>query len=684
MKEFIENLKQIFSAENKNDILTQIHDIENEFNKMNSHLESLTEEKNVLNNLLKKTTESITKQLEVSQQLNNKINCQEERFRMLINYGNDIILVLDADGIPIFVSESVTKKLGYTVDEFLKYSIKDSVHPDDARGYKKAVVGYLRNPGENIHYEGRFKHRNGSWIWISSNGSNFLNNPVINGILINFHEITERKMAERAVVESEEKLSLIVDNNPDAIAVYRDGIIIFANQSAARLLKSENTEQLIGQPISQFIHPDYMENMKMRTKEASYRRDKTLKPAEQKIIRLDGSVIDVEVSTTCITYEGKKAFLSIVRDICYRKEMEQKLLDSEERYRAIVENIPDAVIVHRDGKIIYINNSGAKLFRAKSPGQLIGIHILSFIHSDSMESVKKRMKDSTSDEGIILMPQDEKYVGLDGSVIDVEAITAVVVYEGKKSFLTIARDISDRKRIERLREDTERIIRHDLKNPLNGILGFSQLLMETKDLSTENIEEWSSTIYNCGNKMLRMINHSLDLFKMEEGTYKLKYEEVNLLKIFDEIEKEFIPMLEEKSLVLICQINKEYLKWKDTYNLMGQELHLKSLFENLIKNAIEASPPEKRISININPRGNIFHEIDIHNSGVIPESIRDRFFDRYTTAGKSNGTGIGTYSAYLIARTHRGNITFSSSKEEGTHVTVFLPKNVPQESCPAN
>jgi len=65
--------------------------------------------------------------------------------------------------------------------------------------------------------------------------------------------------------------------------------------------------------------------------------------------------------------------------------------------------------------------------------------------------------------------------------------------------------------------------------------------------------------------------------------------------------------------------------------------------------------------------------VDIHNQGAVPESIRDRFFERYVTYGKQYGTGLGTYSAMLIARAHGGNISFTTSREEGTHLLVTLP-----------
>jgi signal transduction histidine kinase len=88
---------------------------------------------------------------------------------------------------------------------------------------------------------------------------------------------------------------------------------------------------------------------------------------------------------------------------------------------------------------------------------------------------------------------------------------------------------------------------------------------------------------------------------------------------------------------------------------------------------MEASPKDALVDVDINSDDNEVC-VDIHNLGVIPESVRNRFFERFSTSGKPGGTGLGTYSAHLIAKTHGGSITYDTSELEGTHVRIFLPK----------
>ena len=107
--------------------------------------------------------------------------------------------------------------------------------------------------------------------------------------------------------------------------------------------------------------------------------------------------------------------------------------------------------------------------------------------------------------------------------------------------------------------------------------------------------------------------------------------------------------------------------------ILGEKLLCYSLFANLIKNAAEASPRKQVLTISFEQQEKM-SMVAIHNMGCVPEQIRDTFFDKYTTSGKTHGTGLGTYSARLITETQNGEISMNSSEEAGTTITVSLPK----------
>ncbi len=215
----------------------------------------------------------------------------------------------------------------------------------------------------------------------------------------------------------------------------------------------------------------------------------------------------------------------------------------------------------------------------------------------------------------------------------------------------------------RLRDDVERITRHDLKNPLSAIINKAEGLLDSKYLGMEQRQD-IETLRDASYDMLEMINRSLDLYKMEMGTYQFTAEPMDLVKVAQKVVND-------------ARTNARALDINVTFEapalcmVLAEELLCFSMLGNLIRNAVEATPTGGRVAVRIGAHSEA--EVSIHNAGVIPEEIRPCFFEKYATAGKEKGTGLGTYSARLIARVQRGDIRFTSSAEEGTELTVSLP-----------
>lgn len=223
----------------------------------------------------------------------------------------------------------------------------------------------------------------------------------------------------------------------------------------------------------------------------------------------------------------------------------------------------------------------------------------------------------------------------------------------------------------RLREDVDRITRHDLKTPLSGIIGFPDAIKTAGDLNEEQTE-MLDMIEESGYKMLAMINLSLDLYKMETGKYKFDPVPVNLLAVVNKIFKEIRDEVEARELSIKVLVRGEPANEQDVFLIQGDELLCYSMLSNIIKNAVEASPIGEEVEVAMISEESAF--IRIHNKGSVPIDIRETFFDKYTTSGKSGGTGLGTYSAKLIAQTLGGNIQLKTSAETGTTITIVLTK----------
>jgi two-component system sensor histidine kinase/response regulator len=224
----------------------------------------------------------------------------------------------------------------------------------------------------------------------------------------------------------------------------------------------------------------------------------------------------------------------------------------------------------------------------------------------------------------------------------------------------------------RLREHVDRLARHDLKNPLSFIIGIPQLIAEDDNLTPLQRENLYR-IESAGYRMLEMIDRSLDLYKMEMGQYRFQPEHFAFGPFFNKVIEEQADLARAKSV----RVRVAYGEDHDSVSaqLFGEKFLCYSLFSNLLKNAIEASPFDADVTVTYGQcrDGHGGSRVVLHNRGAVPAEIRDRFFDKYVTSGKSFGTGLGTYSAFLIVQTHRGTIDMGTDEDTGTTITVCLP-----------
>lgn len=326
------------------------------------------------------------------------------------------------------------------------------------------------------------------------------------------------------------------------------------------------------------------------------------------------------------------------------------LEEQEKRFKKIIfENADALFVVDKQNTICFVNPAAAKLL------------------SESEESL-------TGSEFPFSIPQKgpaEFALRLEDKKTYVEMLWTEIDWEEKPAYLVTLRDVSQRREAEALREEVQRITRHDLKSSLNAVIGLPQVLKEDDNLRPEQLE-FLQLIEDSGYTMLEMINSSLNLIKMEQGTYELNAQPIELLSILQKNAAENQQLMKRKNLSLSIFVQGRPVQAGDSFWIQGEKLLCLTMFSNLIKNAVEAAPENSQLSIALGTNG--FYRIKIQNQGNVPAEIRDRFFEKYVTAGKKGGTGLGTYSAKLIAKTHGGDISLESSEQTGTTLIVFLPK----------
>ncbi|NRF67341.1 PAS domain-containing protein [Aquincola sp. S2] len=301
------------------------------------------------------------------------------------------------------------------------------------------------------------------------------------------------------------------------------------------------------------------------------------------------------------------------------------------------------------------------------------------IHPDDRERVTRRWvafirgQGPEGPHGEYYAPEEYRLLRADGSHVWVQ-VSGMAVRDARGfvlRWIAAIIDITERRRQDEAREDMERIGRHDLKTPLNTIIAVPRLLRERGAFSADD-EELLGIVERAGLRILSLVNLSLDLFRMEQGSYAFRPQPIDLLEVLRSVLADVRAHAETKRLQLVVRIDGVAAREADAVHAWAEDLLCYSILANLTKNAIEAAPEASAISIDLHRSDPL--RLTLHNRGAVPAAVRESFFDKYSTAGKSDGTGLGTYSAWLMARIQGGALVMRSSEADGTTLELTLKK----------
>jgi PAS domain S-box-containing protein len=252
---------------------------------------------------------------------------------------------------------------------------------------------------------------------------------------------SSRQALQVALQDSERRYRLLVDSSPYAIAIYQQEKLVFVNPASIRLIGGKDENDLIGMPISDIIHPETFEAARDRIGRM-LKGESGLYPTEDRYIRLDGSVVPVEVTAAPFTYEGRPAIQVIALDITERKRDEDKLKESEEKYRTLIEHASDGIFVaNPQGYYVEVNTSGC-LMLGYTRNELLGKHLVDLVASDNLTVQPLRLDELKAGKSLISKRILKRK---DGTLIPVE-ISARMLPDGH--LLGMLRDITERKQAE--------------------------------------------------------------------------------------------------------------------------------------------------------------------------------------------------------------------------------------------
>lgn len=759
---------------------------------------------------LKRENEQIRK-FQRAEEISNSKYC-----RMICNIG-DVIAIIDQEGRNRYKSENIEKYFGWKPEEVLGKSTFDNVHSDD----KERALGFFSNllskPGLEGTIELRYKCKDGSYRWIEFTGSNLIHDPDINGILGNYHDITERRIVDEKI----RKLSRAVEQSPASIVITNlEGEIEYTNPKFTeltgysrdealgenpRILKTDKTsgsdyEELWKTITSGSVWKGSFQNKKKngdlywemasispiknadgeithfvavkeditekrRAEQALMESERKFRilfetlptgvtladqegqilesnPAaerilglsmeeqerrsidgvEWKIIKLDGSVMSPDEYASVRAIRENKAIRGVemgvikgiddiawisvnaspidnfgivisYEDITDRRLAENEHMISKEKaeqsranLKAIIENSIESIwSIDTNYNIQYINDVFAKAFEA-SFGVLLskGDNILAALPDPIRPIWKERYDRAFNSEHFLFI--DEVDVG--DTTIFIEVAMNPISIEGKvvgASFY--GKDISERKIYEKellaaksKAEESDRLksaflanMSHEIRTPMNGILGFAELLREP-GLSGEEQQDYVDIIQKSGRRMLNIINDIVSISKIESGHMDVDMEEFNINRQMEEILALFKLEVEGKGMQLSLQPSLA----NDNAFIKSDREKVYAILTNLVKNAIKYSK-EGSIQFGYLDKGGLL-QFFVKDSGVgIPKERQQAIFDRFVQADIANkrarqGAGLGLSISKAYVEMLGGEIWVESNLGKGSTFYFTLRK----------
>ncbi len=293
----------------------------------------------------------ITKQKKAELELKKR----EVRQRAMISSISDVIAILDKEGIISYKSPNVKIWFGWEPDELVGKPAWEKVHKDDVRWLKKAFVSLLKQNDASETFVYRYKSKDKGYRIVSLFARNLLHNPDINGVLLNYHDITEKKEAEKKLKESEEMFSNAFKKAPILMSIsdIETGRYLDVNQAFLEG-SGYKREEVIGKTsveIGFLREKDRKELLIKELKEKGY-----VSNLELQLIKANGEKIICKYDGEIIHIDGTNRLLSIAVDITQRKQAEKQLEQSEQRFQDMLLTIPDLVSIHdKDMNILYSN-----------------------------------------------------------------------------------------------------------------------------------------------------------------------------------------------------------------------------------------------------------------------------------------------------------------------------------------
>ncbi|MEI7637946.1 MAG: PAS domain S-box protein [Syntrophus sp. (in: bacteria)] len=519
-------------------------------------------------------------------------------------------------------------------------------------------------------------------------------------------DVTEQKGAEEKLRESELKYRSLFETSTQGILLYdRDGIIQMVNPSLINLLGAKFTEEIVGRPYLDFVHPDDREISAARVKNILHDAFETsskinigqvaLPIREHRIIKTNGDVVYVESTGVALQYHGSTHIQGIFRDISERKRAEDALRESETKYRNLFDQATDGIMIMPvDGSYITVNESFAKLHGYDSPKELEYINLSDLDTPETAKLAPERMQRIFAGEA---MKFEVEHYHKNGHILSLDVACNIINIEDKSYYIGFHKDITEHKQAEKRNRDLEERLQrsekmealgilaggvaHDLNNVLGIVVGYAEMLMDEMDEANPMRNDMKK-ILEGGNRSAAIVQDLLTLARRGVQTKKT----VNLNATIADCQK--LPEF-EKVFSYNPHVELKMDLETDLLNIMGSPVHLGKTIINLVSNSVDAMPNGGLLKItttnqyldapiqgydNIREGDYVVLSVFDTGEGILERDIKRIFEPFYTkkVMGRS-GTGLGLAVVWGTIKDHNGYINVESTEGKGTTFTLYFP-----------
>ena len=637
----------------------------------------------------------------------------EEYFRALIDNSYDVIAIVNSEGNIKYISPSVSRVLGYDPAEVMGGSGMIFVHPNEIESAVEAFSQLLVFPKNVYSMILRVLHKDGSFRIVETVARNFLDDPAVDGIIVNYRDITDSKQMEEALIESEERYRTLVEDSNDLVySVDAEGIVKYIGPQVLRY--GYAPEEIISKSLIEFVDPEDHERIAldfaklMDTGSEFVSHFRMIAKNGTKYWFEDHGRVKRDESGNIIGLAG------FLRDITDRKQAEEALMESEERYRTLIEDSNDlAYAVDAEGIVIYI---GAQVLRyGYTPEEVVSKSLLEFIDPEDHEvvtrdfisSIEKRKeflaqfkliakngeKYWVEDHGSVQKDELGNSIGLFGFLRDIterkkaeaelkEYAEAMLEQNqqlnvAKEQLAILNRDlekiVEERTiEIERLLEQKDAFIAqlgHDLKNPITPLVTLLPLVR--KQEKDPKLQELLDVTIHDVNYMKELVIKTLQLARLNSAQIEFAMEEIELFKEIERIITGNRLLLKKTNINIENRIDKDIIAYAD-------KLRFEELTNNLINNAIKFTPRAGMITIDAKKQKE-FVVVSVKDTGLgMTKDQLEMVFHEFYKGDKSrqelDSSGLGLAICKRIVEKHGGHIWVESDGlDQGSTFSFTLP-----------